>query len=125
MEKEQTTTFVTSLPLPPDHLPTSWLEAALQGQGLTYSFTLGNLPESDADCPESSTPSKGYCGGLEQSPSCLWSMPMADDGEQGQYVTQHRPSDTQQPDVPNIPVPTLLPRSDNKGPNGGLDLCDN
>ncbi|OIT02727.1 hypothetical protein A4A49_12094 [Nicotiana attenuata] len=88
--------------------------------GFNLQFHLGKL-ESDADCSGSSSPRKGNCRGLEQSPSCLWSIPVADDGKQGQHATQHRPSITQQSDVPNLSVLTILPRYGNRGPNGEAD----
>lgn len=45
MEKSQLPpTIVTSLPLPSDHSPTSWMEVTLQGHGLAYNFTLKNQP---------------------------------------------------------------------------------
>lgn len=34
--------IITTTPLPLDHTPASWLELALQGQGLTDNFFLGN-----------------------------------------------------------------------------------
>lgn len=42
MAKNSTTATITTHPLPPDHQPTSWLEVALQGQGISYEFSINN-----------------------------------------------------------------------------------
>ncbi|OIT34532.1 hypothetical protein A4A49_65950, partial [Nicotiana attenuata] len=105
-------------------LPTSFLAGGSSSGARPYlQFHLGK-PEGDSDCSKPSSPSKGYRGSIEQSPSGLWSSPMADDGEQRQCITNHQPPVTQQLNASNFPIPTVFPRSSNGGPNGEPILCN-
>ncbi|OIS96630.1 hypothetical protein A4A49_60553, partial [Nicotiana attenuata] len=81
-------------------------------------------PTGDFDCPESGTLGEGNGRSTEQGFGCLCTMPMADDGEQRQHATKHRPSDTQQSNVPSLPINNVHPRPGNERSSSGTDLCD-
>ncbi|OIT37256.1 hypothetical protein A4A49_64451, partial [Nicotiana attenuata] len=104
--------------------PTSILAGgSAAGKGFNLQFHPGKSA-GDLDCPESGTPGEGNGGRTEQGFGCLWTMPMADNGEQRQHATKHRPNDAQQSNVPSLPVNTVLPRPGNGGSSSGADLCD-
>lgn len=75
---------------------------------VNLQFHLGKST-GDLDCPESNTFGEGNGGSTEQGFGCLWTMPMADDVEQRQHATKHRPNDAQQSNVPSLSLIPFFP----------------
>ncbi|XP_019248319.1 PREDICTED: uncharacterized protein LOC109227574 [Nicotiana attenuata] len=78
--------------------------------------------EGDPNSAKPSPPSQSHGRSTDQSVGSFWTSPMAIDGQQQQQLPINGPSSSQQSHSAELPNPTLLPGSDERGPSSGAVL---